>query len=110
MTVSQLIVELSQRGVRIEAADDKLRYSPQSSLTPELVEALRRHKQTILAVLQSPDVELAIAWQSALDHLEVSGELPGELVTACRRAAVQRAESPQYHATKRHSLSRDHPL
>lgn len=51
MTPGKLLVELFRRGVRVEADGDRLRYSPPSKMTPELVELLRQHKAALLETL-----------------------------------------------------------
>ena len=51
MTPGKLLVELFRRGVRVEADGDRLRYSPRSRVTPELVELMRQHKPALLQTL-----------------------------------------------------------
>ena len=51
MTPGKLLVELFRRGVRVEADGDRLRYSPRSRVTPELVELMRQHKPALIKSL-----------------------------------------------------------
>lgn len=41
-------------GVKLEASGDKLRYAPIEAVSPEFVEALRKHKRELLAALKGP--------------------------------------------------------
>ena len=52
MTTADLLVELEQRGVRIEAHGDRLRYAPRSAVTDGLLEQLKLHKAELLALLR----------------------------------------------------------
>lgn len=51
MTPGELLIELFGRGVRVDADGDRLRFSPRSKVTPELVELLRIHKAPLLKKL-----------------------------------------------------------
>lgn len=51
MTPGTLLNELIRLGVRVEADGDRLRYSPRSRVTPELVELLKVHKPELLKTL-----------------------------------------------------------
>jgi len=48
-----LLLELTVRGIELQAHGDRLRYRPRSAMTPELTGRVRRHKSEILARLQS---------------------------------------------------------
>ncbi len=41
--VDDLLADLQQRGVRLEAHGDRLRYRPRSALTPDLAGRLKEH-------------------------------------------------------------------
>jgi hypothetical protein len=51
MSADELLLELDQRGIRLEAAGDRLRYHPRTALPPELLARLRTHKGDVLALL-----------------------------------------------------------
>jgi TubC N-terminal docking domain len=54
-----LVAELSQRGVMVEASGDSLRYrAPQGVLTPTLRHELVEHKASILRLLTAPPADL----------------------------------------------------
>lgn len=51
-TAADLLADLSRLGIEVVAHGDRLRYRPQSALTPDLVERLRIHKTELLATLR----------------------------------------------------------
>ena len=51
MTTAQLMTDLEQQGIRIEAHGERLRYSPKSAVTPDLVTRMKIHKAGLLAIL-----------------------------------------------------------
>ena len=53
MTASDIVSELHRRGVELVAAGDRLRFRPREAVSLELLAALARHKDEILAALQS---------------------------------------------------------
>ena len=53
MTTAELIDDLRQRGIRLEAHGDKLRYSPRDAVTGDLLAMLQAHKGDLLAMLQA---------------------------------------------------------
>ena len=54
MSATGLLQEAKRRGIILQASDGELRFrARKGSLTPELREALARHKGQILTVLQS---------------------------------------------------------
>ncbi|MEW6212388.1 MAG: hypothetical protein AB1631_28945 [Acidobacteriota bacterium] len=52
MTATELLTNLQQKGIRLEARGDRLRYAPASAVTPELREVLAAHKAQLLALLK----------------------------------------------------------
>ena len=52
MRAAQLMADLTRLGIRLEAHGDRLRYSPRSAVTPELVDRMKAHKPELLAMLQ----------------------------------------------------------
>lgn len=51
MNAAELLVELSERGIRLVADGDRLRYHPRSALTLELLVDLKREKADLLNLL-----------------------------------------------------------
>ena len=89
MSVTELMFDLRERGIQLEAHGDRLRYSPKAAMTPELAERVKAHKPTLLAILTADDVLAAVLWQGALDSLEGDPEFPPEMLAGCRRASVR---------------------
>ena len=52
MIATQILADLAHLGIRIEARGDRLRYSPRSAVTPDLVGQMRAHKAELLAALE----------------------------------------------------------
>ncbi len=52
MSAAELMANLSQLGIRLEAHGDRLRYSPRSAVTPELADRMKAHKRELLAILR----------------------------------------------------------
>ena len=52
LNAAELLLELSSLGVRLQARDDRPRYSPKSGVTAELSEQLKAHKVEVLALLR----------------------------------------------------------
>lgn len=51
MTSHELLADLERLGITIEARGDRLRYSPISAVTPELIDRLKSHKAELLAMM-----------------------------------------------------------
>jgi len=58
VTVTQLMVDLTRLGIRLEANGDRLRYSPRLAVTPELADRMKAHKDELLAILTADPVIL----------------------------------------------------
>ncbi|MDG1510504.1 MAG: hypothetical protein P8R31_02345 [Mariniblastus sp.] len=85
-SAEQLLADLAGLRIRIEAHGERLRYSPQSVVTPELTERMKAHKTAILAILrQAPDtlqfgtLEATAVRQAATRQLEGDKLFPTEL-------------------------------
>jgi len=89
MSVTELMIDLRERGIQLEAHGDRLRYSPKAAMTPELAERVKAHKPTLLAILTADDVLAAVLWQAALDLLEGDPEFPSEMLAGCRQASIR---------------------
>ena len=55
MNALQTLVRVRRRGVTLVPVGDRLRFSPASALTPELVNELRENKASILDILARQD-------------------------------------------------------
>jgi hypothetical protein len=63
MTASEVIAEMSRKGITLVARGDRLAYdAPKGVVTPELVTLLRQHKPEILAILTAPS-PIGCAWR-----------------------------------------------
>ena len=58
--VTELLADLSQRGIRLDAGGDQLAYFPRAKVTPELRDRLRQHKKEILDLLRGPAYRTAL--------------------------------------------------
>jgi hypothetical protein len=47
-SVADLLVDLSARGIKVEAHENGIRYRPRSAMTPELLARLKIHKHKLL--------------------------------------------------------------
>jgi TubC N-terminal docking domain len=61
MSSTELLLDLGRLGIRLEADGERLRYFPQSALTPVLLDRLKAHKAELLAMLRpAPEVAPAL--------------------------------------------------
>ena len=51
MSAAELLMDLGRLGIRLEADGERLRYRPQSVLTPDLLDRLKAHKGELLELL-----------------------------------------------------------
>jgi hypothetical protein len=108
-----LVEMLRARGVTLEPRGDKLRVVPASAVTPEEVDALRRHKAEVLALLM-PEPPLALDPQTVREVLGRDADDPHAV--ACLRfdvlATVRRLEQEiaSGRITPRVRLIRGQPL
>lgn len=51
MTTAELLADVAQRGITLQADGGKLRFYPRDAVGPELLELLARHKVELLAIL-----------------------------------------------------------
>ncbi len=60
----ELVQQLKSRGISLSRIGNRLRFHPQSKMTPELLQALKQHKHTIAELLETngdaPDRERII--------------------------------------------------
>jgi TubC N-terminal docking domain len=132
MTAVQLMTDLAHLGIRLDAYGDRLRYSPKSAMTPDLVAQLRDNKAELLAMLCRDDVgadaevdvrtvdpsELgADRWpidtipspapqpQESRSGRQVARTLPRSSIEACDRCGSTKWRDVSIHA--RESIRRD---
>jgi hypothetical protein len=85
MSVAELLIDLRQSGVRLEADGDRLRYFPRSALTPDLLGRLKARKADVVALLHFiPIRKAADAWSAALDALEGDPDFPPDVLESLR--------------------------
>ena len=53
MSAVDLLADLAQRGIELQAHGDRLRYAPRSEVTPDLVDRMKAHKGELLAILRA---------------------------------------------------------
>lgn len=101
MIAAQLMTDLARLGIRIEAHGDRLRCSPRSAVTPDLVGRLKAHKGELLAILrrdpEAPATRRTDAnqvWQAALDRLEGDPLFPPDVMEGLRAADARWAGDP----------------
>jgi hypothetical protein len=110
MSAADLLLELNRQGIRLEANGDRLRYHPQSALTPDLLARLKAHKAELLAILSTnqqaetakhgdqPQADQAGQAQRGNDVALAGADSPAaadqpSLVDTARRCLAQRLES-----------------
>jgi hypothetical protein len=79
-TLTELLAELSRRGIQIVPRGERLRYRPRSALTPDLLKRLKTHKGELLTILRP-------------------FETPGEPDLAPAADRPERARSREEHST-----------
>ncbi|MEX0642334.1 MAG: hypothetical protein WD468_06520 [Pirellulales bacterium] len=77
MSAFQLLAELGRLGVRLKVDGDRLRFSPQSAVTPELVERLKTHKAELIALVSIIGGSVKV-WVSEPKGVQVRGEDAGQ--------------------------------
>lgn len=75
MTVSELMTTLSERGYRLEAQGNRLRYHP-AEIPPELRELLIEHKAEVLELLKAAEARIAWRVEAMLRQIPDSGPIP----------------------------------
>ena len=93
MNAVELLTDLTRLGIRIEAHDDRLRYSPRSAVTPDLTARMKAHKGELLEILRrdpdAPVIDLtdaAAVWKAALNRLEGDPLFAPDVMEALRAA------------------------
>lgn len=61
MSATELVLDLGRLGIRLEADGERLRYYPQSTLTPDLLDRLKAHKADLLAALRPTPKSAALS-------------------------------------------------
>jgi hypothetical protein len=79
MSAAELLLDLGQLGIRLEADGDRLRYHPRSAVTLDLLDRLKAHKADLLAMLR-PAPEAAPALPVAISEAPAQ---PAKAVCRC---------------------------
>lgn len=99
MSVAELMTDLSRLGIHLEVHGDRLRYSPRSAVTSDLVQRMKDHKSGLMEMLRSDEtsdahdsVNAISAWQMALDRLVGDLDFPSDVIEALRASDVDWAD------------------
>lgn len=76
MHPTELLAELSRRGVAIAVAGDRLRFRPQDAVTPDLRAALVEHKADLIRLLIADDGEVAWRVEAMRPQVPRTGAIP----------------------------------
>jgi hypothetical protein len=82
MSAAELLMDLGRLGIRLEADGERLRYRPQSALTPDLLTRLKAHKGELLTMLRRAsgfDVDSAPDAEPAPETENRTHRMPQEL-------------------------------
>jgi hypothetical protein len=73
----QILTDLAQLGIRIEAHGNRLRYSPRSAVTPDLVKQMRANKAELLTALtpSAAAADLLCPWCKGSDLADADAGL-----------------------------------
>ncbi len=101
MVLTELMGKIRGRGVTLSIVGDRLRYSPASCMTPELVEGLREHKADILEALEgcesvptSEHFDTSPMISTTAEVLELARAHFGEIAPESRQEAPYAAPEP----------------
>jgi hypothetical protein len=75
MGASQVLAELTRRGVELVVDGDRLRFRPQSAVTPDLRDALIEHKADLIRLL-GPDDDVAWRVEAMRPQVPRTGAIP----------------------------------
>ena len=76
MGPTELLAELTRRGVEVAVDGDRLRFRPQSAVTPDLRAALIEHKPGLIRLLADEDREVEWRIQFMRSQLRPNGPIP----------------------------------
>jgi hypothetical protein len=71
--VGVLLADLAARDIELQARGGRLRFRPQSAVTPDLAERLKVFKPQLLAILQGTDGPAAEA-EAIIRHVRAGGD------------------------------------
>ena len=92
-SLSSTMQLLKKKGIKVEVLGGQyLKVSPRDKLTPELIEAIKKHKEEIIGLLQPQPIwqETNSLFQASLSRVERC-YIPGAIEKALRRAEVRSA-------------------
>jgi hypothetical protein len=73
MSASELLAELRECGVELVATEGQLRYRPREAITPQLLDQIKKHKPSLMWLLESEQYRLqGVNYYSEDSHPEVS--------------------------------------
>ena len=99
MSVAQLLSDLGQIGIHLEANGERLRYCPRSALMPDLLARLKASKAEVLALMQRDRPASPEAAQSTPNVFDGPGvkqpERPAERILARSQFSAKPCERYQ---------------
>lgn len=75
MGAPEVLAELTRRGVEVMIAGDRIRFRPQSAVTPDLRAALIEHKADVIRLL-GPDDEVTWRIEAMRPQVPRTGAIP----------------------------------
>ncbi len=76
MGPSEVLAELTRRGVEVAVYGDRLRFRPQGAVTPDLRAALIEHKTELIRLLGPHDEEVAWRIEAMRPQVPRGGSIP----------------------------------
>ena len=73
MTTTELLDELTRRGITLVAIGNHLKFHPREAMTTELVEQLKKHKAEVLAIMADATEDTIF-----VSHVKYSGDMANE--------------------------------
>lgn len=93
-----VLLDLASLGVRMVADGDRLKLSPRSIVSPEMLERIKACKFELLAIVRGDseildEIRLRAIWHGALADLEADETFPRDALEALRRAKAKWSDS-----------------
>lgn len=77
VTASDILADLTARGIELVGSGNRIRYRPRSLMAPELVERIKAHKPDLLAILRTDGIGDGPEAAPEADIPERPAERPG---------------------------------